>query len=63
MSNPTLEKIIINIHPLNKETIPYSITCEHIAPFFLSATLQERIVRLLQEEFVKQGVVEIRNEH
>jgi hypothetical protein len=56
----TLEKIIIKIYPMSEERRPYVVTCEHTAPNCLSVTLQEKIFKILNEEFIAQGVENIK---
>ena len=58
----TLETVRIEITPVGAvfKNKPYIITLEHTAPHFLSAILLERIGKMLYEEFVKQGVENIK---
>jgi len=56
----TLERVIVKIYPMNEQSNPYIVTFEHIAPFFVSMKLQERIFALLQEEFIAEGVENIK---
>ena len=56
----TLEKITVKIYPMSEEHRPYIVTFEHTAPSFISVKLQEHIFRLLNEEYVAEGVENIK---